>query len=273
LRSGGYLVSGVVEGVRHDRQAEHTGDGNDDFSLHFNLHGSSVVAGRDREITLHEGDAVLLNYAEARTITRPGRVHYRIVRVPRALLAPLVADIDDAILRPIPHGAGALRLLTSYAGSLMDDPALVAPQLRQLIVTQLCDLIALTVGATRESAPIANGRGVRAARLRAIKDDIEAHLDQEGLSPAAVARRHRISESYIRKLFEDEHTSFSEFVLRARLARAHRMLTDSRLADRSIASIAFDAGFGDLSYFNRTFKRICGATPSEARHATGRGKD
>jgi AraC-like DNA-binding protein len=27
------------------------------------------------------------------------------------------------------------------------------------------------------------------------------------------------------------------------------------VADRSIAWIAFESGFGDLSYFNRTFKR------------------
>jgi AraC-like DNA-binding protein len=45
------------------------------------------------------------------------------------------------------------------------------------------------------------------------------------------------------------------------------MLTDPRWADRSVASIAFDAGFGDLSYFNRSFKRCYGATPSEVREA------
>jgi AraC-like DNA-binding protein len=43
------------------------------------------------------------------------------------------------------------------------------------------------------------------------------------------------------------------------------MLTDPRLAARSITSIAFDAGFGDLSYFNRCFRRRYGATPSDVR--------
>jgi AraC-like DNA-binding protein len=45
------------------------------------------------------------------------------------------------------------------------------------------------------------------------------------------------------------------------------MLTNPALAGRSVASIAFDAGFGDLSYFNRTFKRCYGTTPSEVRDA------
>ena len=43
------------------------------------------------------------------------------------------------------------------------------------------------------------------------------------------------------------------------------MLTDRRLAERSIISVALDAGFQDLSYFNRTFRRRYGATPSDVR--------
>jgi len=76
-----------------------------------------------------------------------------------------------------------------------------------------------------------------------------------------------VSDSYIRKLFEGEGTSFSQFVLGRRLVRAQRMLIDRRWADRSIAWIAFETGFDDLSYFNRTFKRFYGDTPSDVRDA------
>ncbi|MDW4800082.1 helix-turn-helix domain-containing protein [Escherichia coli] len=48
------------------------------------------------------------------------------------------------------------------------------------------------------------------------------------------------------------------------------MLTDPRRSDRSISAVAFEAGFGDLSYFNRTFRRHFGATPSEIRAAARR---
>lgn len=66
-------------------------------------------------------------------------------------------------------------------------------------------------------------------------------------------------------LFEAEGLSASEFILSQRLARAHRLLGDPKLIARSISSIAYDIGFGDLSYFNRTFRRRYGATPSEIR--------
>jgi AraC-like DNA-binding protein len=261
------LQSGTVWGNRHEHTHEDVVEGNDDFSIHINLSGLSLVAGRGGQITLRDGDAVLLTYSESRTITRPGPVNHRIVRLPRASLAPLVNNIDDAVVRPIPRGTGTLNLLTSYVGALIDDPVIATPEMRQLIVAQLCDLIAVTLGATRDAAVVAEGRGIRAARLRAIKSDIEDHLAHGDLSPAAVARRQRISDSYIRKLFEGEGTSFSEFVLVRRLVRAHRMLTDQRWTDRSIAQIAFEAGFGDLSYFNRTFKRFYGTPPSEIRRA------
>jgi AraC-like DNA-binding protein len=54
-------------------------------------------------------------------------------------------------------------------------------------------------------------------------------------------------------------------VLDARLTHAYRLLTDPRWRDRNISSIAFEVGFGDLSYFNRAIRRRYGATPSEIR--------
>jgi AraC-like DNA-binding protein len=71
----------------------------------------------------------------------------------------------------------------------------------------------------------------------------------------------------VRKLFEGEDTSFTQFVLSERLARAHRLLSDPRFADRTIAALALEAGFGDLSYFNRAFRRRYGAAPSDVRTA------
>ena len=264
------LLSGTVQGVRHEHARRQSGDGDDDFSFHINLSGLSLVSGQRGEATLRDGDAMLLSYSVARTITRPERVNHRVIRLPRAVLAPLVHNVDAAVLCPIPHGTGMLRLAKSYLDAIFDDPALATPGMRRLVVTQLGDLVAVTLGATRDAAALAQGRGVRAARLRAIKDDIEAHLANGDLSPGAVAKRQQISDSYIRKLFESEGTSFSQFVLDRRLERARRMLTELRWLHRSIASIAFDAGFGDLSYFNRTFKRRYGVTPSDVRGATSR---
>lgn len=51
-----------------------------------------------------------------------------------------------------------------------------------------------------------------------------------------------------------------------RLDRAYRLLRDSRLAAQSISAIAYEVGFGDLSYFNRAFRWPYDATPSDIRN-------
>ncbi len=81
---------------------------------------------------------------------------------------------------------------------------------------------------------------------------------------AAIARRIPAGNAAL-KLLVIEAASFSEFVLAQRLVRAHQMLTDPRCAGRPISAIAFDAGFTDLSHFNRTFRRRFGSTPSDVR--------
>jgi len=259
------LLCGTVQGVHHVHTRRDSGDGNDDFSFHLNVKGMSVVAGHRGETTLRDGDAMLLSYSVGRTISRPGLVDHQVIRLPRASLSPLVRNIDDAVLRVIPRNTGMLKLLKNYVDAVFDDPALMQPEMRRVIVAQICDLVAVTLGATRDAAAVAERRGIRAARLRAIEADVETHLRHSELSIDMVARRHRISDSYIRKLFAGEGTTFSQFVLGRRLACAYRMLTDVRWADRSVAWIAFDAGFSDLSYFNRTFKRLYRETPSEFR--------
>ena len=102
-------------------------------------------------------------------------------------------------------------------------------------------------------------------RLKAIRVDVAKRLSESNLTVAAVAARSAVTPRYVHKLFESEGTTFSHFVRERRLDLAHRLLTDRRLADRSIASIAFDAGFSDLSNFNRAFRRRYNATPSEVR--------
>ena len=57
-----------------------------------------------------------------------------------------------------------------------------------------------------------------------------------------------------------------QFVLRTRLHRAAVRLRTSRDA---VSAIAFDAGFNDLSTFNRRFRRVMGQRPSTYRAQRG----
>jgi AraC-like DNA-binding protein len=183
----------------------------------------------------------------------------------RKAVAALVGRLDDVPMSLVPHGTEALSLLITYACTIADDLPLAAPELQRLAVSHMHDLMAATISAATGGRAVAEGRGIAAARLRAIMTDISANLADGDMSVAEVAQRQGVTPRYVHKLFETEGLTFSSFVLGQRLARAHRTLSDPRTADRTIGSVAFDVGFGDLSYFNRTFRRHYGATPGEIR--------
>ena len=62
-------------------------------------------------------------------------------------------------------------------------------------------------------------------------------------------------------------------VLEQRLVRAARLLRDPRHLARKVSDIAYLAGFNDMSYFHRAFRRRFGMTPSDMRNRTPRGDD
>jgi AraC-like DNA-binding protein len=241
---------------------------NDDLVLVVMQGGIGEARQCEREAMVRQGEAILTANGEPGTFTGQSPTQVLNLRLSRAVLAPQLDDLGAALVRPIPRESPALRLLLSYASSLSDESAPTLPKLQHIAATHLHDLAAIAIGATRDATELARGRGVRAARLRAIRSDIARNLGQRDLSIGSIAARHRISERYVRSLLESEGTSFSELVLAQRLARAHRMLCNPLLAERTISQIAFECGFGDLSYFNRTFRRRYGATPSDVRAAT-----
>jgi AraC-like DNA-binding protein len=258
------ITSGSTEGVRSQRTRELIADGNDEIQLMLMDEGCYFASQFGREVVVDAGTAVLVSNADVNLITTPG-VKGRLLRIPRKAILPFASRLEDAFMRPIPRTGEALRLLTAYLAVLEKTSQPATPEFRHLIATHVHDLVALAIGATRDAAEIASGRGLRAARFAAITADIAKNIDRHDLSAEWVAPRHRVSPSTVRRLFGEHDTTFSQFVLDYRLAQAHRCLRDPRRLDRSISSIAFSLGFYDLSYFNRTFRRFYGATPSGVR--------
>ena len=257
------LATSVVSAVRTYRTAEQIDS--DDLVLNATVAGRRIVRQLGREAIAGPGEVVVSRSAEVGACEVEANSHLINIRVPVAAIGPAIADIDSVLVRPLPSAAGALSLLLGYVGPLQTSDALQRAEMRRFAVGHVHDLVTLALGATRDGAMQARSRGVRAARLRAVKADILANLGARGLSLAAVAMGHNISPSYVRKLFEREGTSFTDFVLSERLTRARRLIADPRSADRTIGDIALEAGFGDLSYFNRAFRRRFGDTPSGIR--------
>jgi AraC-like DNA-binding protein len=232
--------------------------------------GSATARQYGREETVRDGQAIVTANDAPACFTGHTPAQVTNLRFGRKKLAPLLADADASVLRPMARDNQALRLLTSYVHIISAEAQRSTPELQRIAVDHIHDLAVLALGANRDAAEIAKGRGVRIARLHAIKADVIANVASSWLSVEALAARHGVSSRYIRSLFQGDETTFTDFVLSQRLARAHALLVDFRLSASPISAIAFEAGFEDLSYFNRCFRRRYGATPSDVRAAARR---
>jgi AraC-like DNA-binding protein len=77
-----------------------------------------------------------------------------------------------------------------------------------------------------------------------------------GLSPAAFSRffRRNVGRTY------------QDYLARLRIGLACRALIET---ERSVSEVAFASGFGNLSAFNRAFRKLRGVTPREFRALRG----
>jgi AraC-like DNA-binding protein len=102
-------------------------------------------------------------------------------------------------------------------------------------------------------------------KIEKVLAHIHAHCAQE-LSLESVSSHAGMSKGAFSRFFRRAtgHT-FTEFVTRARITEACRMLRDGR---EQIASICYLVGFNNVSNFNRHFRRLKGVTPGEYRSDT-----
>lgn len=88
----------------------------------------------------------------------------------------------------------------------------------------------------------------------------------KNLSLEEVAHTVHLSPFYFSRLFKAEKgTNFVEFLTKARIERAKRMLTNP---DQTIARIALECGYQDASYFCRVFRQEVNVTPNQYRAAS-----
>ena len=264
------LIASKMSAVRIKRTEETTASDSENFVFLLNQNSAAAVAARGREVTLDVGDAILMNTAEFKAFDRRAYGGALALRVPRAVLTSIVSHVDDVVMHPVSRQVGILKLLGGYTISMLNEVTLPSPELQRTAVNHLHDLVALALGATHDAAGIAIGRGLPAARLRLAKAYIVENSNRRDLSVGGVAAHLGLTPRNLQRLFESEGTTFSEFLLAQRLSRAYTMLTEANWARSPVGAIAYDAGFGDLSYFNRSFKRRYGATPREIRSTAPR---
>jgi AraC-like DNA-binding protein len=156
-------------------------------------------------------------------------------------------------LPPLP---GLMPLLaTAEAAREAED----APELEELAL-RLAGAVAATLADVAQPAPSPSPRDERRISDALRRIEAEAH---EPLALADLAREAGMSAYHFLRTFRQvAGLPPHQYVLHTRL---HRAAVRLRASDEPVSAIAFDAGFGDLSTFNRRFRRVMGCSPGAYR--------
>jgi AraC family transcriptional regulator len=225
-----------------------------------------------------------------------GTFQYR-TRSGRAVLAPggfLLGDAGAPFECGHEHGTGDRCLAFSFEPTLLESVVAAVPGARRATfgmphlppLPELMPLLASAEAARDEAdaaaleelalrlagAVVERVSGVgRAANMASLRDErrisaalrcIEAAAE-EPLALADLAREVGMSPYHFLRTFRQvAGMTPHQYLLRTRL---HRAAVRLRTSDEPVSAIAFDAGFGDLSTFNRRFRRVMGRSPGAYR--------
>jgi len=222
--------------------------------------GAGLLDHEGRRFTLGPGDTMVVTIPHAhRYFLPPGgdwTFFYLVVSGQEALrLAGAVTAIAGPVLRP---GSRAVDRLADCVRQLLDGEVDTPGEASALAYRALMALV------DDVSAAPDGGPETRPGWLLRVTDHVEAHpgdrLTVERLAGlAGLSRAH-----FVRQFTRLAGTSPADYVFRARMARAARLLQASQL---SVAEIARSLGFADPNYFAKAFRRAFEVSPTEFRQS------
>jgi AraC-like DNA-binding protein len=264
ISSIGLATTGGTSG-RFVRNRDLLLDNCDDFILFGATAGKVLVTRENHSVELQQSQMWLTDLTAESAIAFNNDNQFQTIRVPRRELLSICPGAEASLAKPLVGNPGIRQIIANYFALSADAATTLDAVGQQLIARHMVDLIALLLSTGKDETELAAQRGYSEARLQLIQARVLECLPDDSLSIASVAKHFGLSPKQVQRLFERIGTTFTEFVLEQRLLLAHRLLSSSGNRHDKIGTIAYAAGFGDLSYFNRTFRARFGMTPSEWR--------
>jgi AraC family transcriptional regulator, positive regulator of tynA and feaB len=260
------LQISLVTATRHTvlRLASHIALSTDDLCfVNLQLEGLGRTAQRGHEQICAPGDLALADTTEPFEIANRHDFKLFCFAIPRPLLPKSLFDRPRLNLSATGAGRALSRTLAGYAELCLSD--FQRAKTSALIGAHVVDLISHAPEILTE---MSMERMHIPVLLSMMLDHIDRHSDDPKLGAASLAARFRCSERYVHRLFATTGRSVGEHVNEKRIAACTGKLLDRNFSHKTIAEIAFAAGFRDISHFNRLFKRSNGVAPREFRRTT-----
>lgn len=230
--------------------------------INLQLYGNGRYTQRDHEQICGPGDLAVVDTTQPFEIANTRDFQIFCFTVPKMRLPGALLDRPKLKFSTTEIGRAFSRTLAGYAELSLNAQGL--SEVRALSGSHVVDLITQAPSVLTPERPEAIAVPVLLSMMLEYIDD---NFSDPDLSAASLAKKFHCSVRYVHSLFSTTGRPVGEHISEKRLSFCSGSLLKRRGAG-TIAEIAYSAGFQDISYFNRIFKRAFGKTPREFRHAT-----
>jgi len=234
----------------------------DVYFVNLQLDGVGCYTQRGHEQICGPGDLAIVDTTEPFEIANCRNFSLFCFAIPRQLLSGSLAERPRLRLSATEAGRALSRTLAGHAELCLRSGPISG--ISAFGTQHVVDLISHAPDILEEGPPERPGLSVL---LSMMLDYIDRHTDDPELGAATLATKFHCSPRYVHKLFSTTGRTVGEHINAMRILACTRNLLDHAHRRATIAEIAFNAGFRDISHFNRLFKRSNGLAPREFRRA------
>lgn len=237
------------------------------YTFGLPLAGPLAVSQSGRQFQVEPGCVYLMNQSAPYQASAQGSAGYRSLSVsfPREALSLRDPRVGPFYKLRIDDGSPRGALLAGYMDHLFKGMNAWSDAEVAELGERLIDLIVLFLVQPGQGALSESDSSVTVAHRERITAYIRSHLADPSLAAAQVAQACGISLSYLHRIFRGTGMGVEPFIIEQRLLRCRELLSNPQHAHRSIAELAYQAGFSHPAHFSRSFKRRFGMSARDFR--------
>lgn len=245
------------------RRVHHTDEPS--FMLHLQQQAVCLHQQGRHSTALRPGEFSLSDMGRPYRLETPDDTQMLIAVLPARALEARVPGVHDLVCRAVRCDLRATAALVAVLRSVMAHGAALPAQAAAEAPLDgiVLDLVAAALRPMQQPDAAQGAQHRRRLRIEAY---VEAQLGDAQLGLTTIARELGLSPRQLQRVFAEQGTTFTLYLLERRLLRARARLRDAG-GRMSITQIALECGFGDASYFGQAFRRRFGCAPSQARAA------
>jgi len=266
LTAGELEITSVKSSPVTTRSAARNGSDAHNFSLQIVHSGLCRMRHAGAETVVETGDMIIVDAQRPYELSFTRPAHGLVLPLPWHRFERDAARLEALAGRPMSPRSGPAALLSGFVRSAwVELVELDDAEWPQSAADVIWDLLASALNGGRTTAP-AGGRAQDLRRKASAL--VECELYDPEFTSSAMAERLGVSARYLQQVFAEVGTTPSRFLHGRRLTAAAARLRDADKPCR-ITDVALECGFGDLSYFSRSFRRRFGVSAARYRSECG----